>query len=503
MALILQMLAAPALAREPLTRASVMKAVAELERLAKKQVDEKRVLGLAVAVVFKDQVVAARGFGLREAGSPEKVDADTVFQLASLSKPLAATVVAALVGEGKVSWDTKIADIDPGFAMHDPWVTREITIRDLFAHRSGLPDHAGDLLEDMGYDRGQVLYRLRYQRPATSFRSRYAYTNFGLTEAAVAAARAGGMGWEEACQKKLYEPLAMNSASSRYADFLARTNKAPGHVLVDGQWVAQYRRNADAQSPAGGASASVSDVAQWVRLQIAGGRFDGREVVDKTALAETHRPVMLTQFSPIDGLPGFYGLGWNVSYDSEGRLRLGHSGAFAAGAATHVSVIPKEELGVVVLTNSYPVGVAEGLSAAFIDCALSGKPSRDWLALFRAVFASPAAVGIEKGYDYSKPPAEPAPALKNGSYLGRYTNELYGDIEIAEVDGALALRQGPLRQPYRMKHYDRDTFIYQTDGENAAGPSGVIFRIGPDGRASSVLIEHLNHDGQGVFERKD
>jgi len=142
-----------------------------------------------MAVVFQDQVVYAKGFGVREGGKPEKVDVDTVFQLASVSKPIGATVVTALVSERKISWDSKISDLVPTFAMYDPWVTREITIRDLYAHRSGLPEHAGDLLEDLGYDRAQVLYRLRFQKPDSSFRSHYAYTNFGMTAAAVAGSR--------------------------------------------------------------------------------------------------------------------------------------------------------------------------------------------------------------------------------------------------------------------------------------------------------------------------
>src|SRR5262245_1815288 len=177
------------------TKEQVDKASAEIEKLAQNQVDTNVVPGLAIAVVFQDHVVYAKGFGVREVGKPETVDADTVFQLASVSNPIGATVVAALVSEGKIAWDSKISDLDPTFAMYDPWVTREITIRDLYAHRSGLPAHAGDLLEDLGYDRAQVLYRLRFQKPDSSFRSHYAYTNFGMTAAAVAAAKAYDLDW--------------------------------------------------------------------------------------------------------------------------------------------------------------------------------------------------------------------------------------------------------------------------------------------------------------------
>src|SRR5215475_10477960 len=264
----------------------VDQAVQELEKRVQQAIQNKVVPGLAIAVVFQDKVVYAKGFGVREVGKPEKVDADTVFQLASVSKPIGATVVAALVSEGKIAWDSKISDLDPTFAMYDPWVTREITIRDLYAHRSGLPAHAGDLLEDLGYDRAQVLYRLRFQKPDSSCRSHYAYTNFGMTAAAVAAAKAYDLDWANASEQKLYKPLGMHSTSSRYSDFIARTNKAVGHVLVNGKWVHKLQRNPDAQSPAGGVSSSVSDVAQWLRLYIAHGQFNGRQMVDEKALAE-------------------------------------------------------------------------------------------------------------------------------------------------------------------------------------------------------------------------
>src|SRR6202035_4942212 len=163
-----------------------------------------------------DQVAYAAGFGVRDVDTQEAVNADTVFQLASLSKPVGSTLVAELVGEGKITWDSKISDLDPAFQMYDPWVTREITLADFYAHRSGLPAHAGDLLEDLGFTRQEVLDRLRYQRLDSSFRSHYAYTNFGIPEAGVAATRPYKLPWEDASEQKLYKPLGMNSTSSRY-----------------------------------------------------------------------------------------------------------------------------------------------------------------------------------------------------------------------------------------------------------------------------------------------
>src|SRR5437764_9379854 len=265
------------------TSEQVTRAIQEVEKLAQKQIQENALPGLAIAVVFQDKAVYAKGFGVRDMSTNVSVDADTVFQLASLSKSIGSTVVAELVGEGKITWDSKLSVLDSTFAMFDPWVTREVTIRDMYAQRSGLPEHAGDLLEDIGFSRAEILHRLRYQHPASSFRSHYAYTNFGLTEAALAAAKAYGMGWEDASEQKLYKPLGMTSTSSRYADFVVRPNKALGHVLVDGKWVQKFKRDPDAQSAAGGVSSSVNDVARWMRLQLANGKLDGKQIVDEKA----------------------------------------------------------------------------------------------------------------------------------------------------------------------------------------------------------------------------
>ena len=492
--------AAPA--QQPhVTSEQVTHAVQELEKLAQKQIDQNAVPGLAIAIVFQDKVVYAKGFGVSDVNTKAPVDADTVFQLASVSKPIGSTVVAELVGEGKISWDSKLSTLDPTFEMFDSWVTREITVRDMYAHRSGLPDHAGDLLEDLGFTRAEILFRLRYQRPDSSFRSHYAYTNFGMTEGAVAAVKPYRLEWEEACAQKLYKPLGMTSTSSRYADFIERQNKALGHVLVNGKWEQKFKRDPDAQSPTGGVSSSVNDVAKWIRLQLANGKFDGKQVVSEKPLAETHHPHMLTGFNPFTNMPTFYGLGWNVSYDQQGRLRLSHSGGFDLGTATYVNLIPAEQLGIVVLTNGYPMGIPEALGTIFSDTALYGKPTQDWFPLYKQLFSNPATTGTVLGFDYSKPSASPAPALKNTVYLGKYANDFFGDIAIVEKDGGLAIVEGPKKLSFPLKHYDRDTFTYDTIGENAVGRTGVTFTIGSDGQAAQVIVENLNVHREGTFKR--
>ncbi len=489
---------APALQRQ-----RVEAALPQLQRLAEAARQRTGIPGMAIAVVYQDEVIYLEGFGVREEGKPDAVDPDTVFQLASLSKPIAATVVAALVGNGVVGWDDPIIRHDPDFEMYDAWVTRQVTLRDLLAHRSGLPDHAGDALEDIGYERIQILYRLRYQKPDSSFRSRFAYTNFGFTEAAVAAAMASGKSWEDVSAALLYRPLGMHRTSSRFADFSAAANRAAGHVQVAGKWVAKYTRDADAQAPAGGASSSARDMAMWLRLQLAGGTFRGKQVVAAEPLDETHRPqiVRTPPKNPAVDHAGFYGLGWNLDTDAEGRIYWGHSGGFALGAATSVSLLPAERLGIVALTNAQPIGVPEAVSRSFFDIVLTGKVEQDWMALYGQRMAATLAPDYGSAVDYSKPPVPPSPALPAASYAGDYRNDLYGPIAITASDQGLVVKLGPAQQPYPMRHFDRDVFTYQPSGENAAGPSAISFAIGADQKATAVTIENLDANGQGTFTR--
>jgi CubicO group peptidase (beta-lactamase class C family) len=261
------------------TPEQVKAALPKLEQLAQDTLHKTGVPGMAIAVVYQDEALYLKGFGVRKAGENQPVDADTVFQLASVSKPIASTIVAAVVGDGVVSWDDPISKHDPDFRMDSAYVTSEVTLRDMFSHRSGLPDHAGDLLEDLGFDRTTILSRLRYLPTGEHFRTTYAYTNFGLTAAAVAAAKAAGTTWEDLAAQRLYQRLGMNQTSSRFADYEAASNRALLHVQVNGQRVAKYSRDADAQSPAGGVSSTVRDLAQWMRLQLANGTYEGKSVM--------------------------------------------------------------------------------------------------------------------------------------------------------------------------------------------------------------------------------
>ncbi|MEV4944339.1 serine hydrolase [Streptomyces sp. NPDC053755] len=478
-----------------LDRADVERAVDRLDGVVEAAMKRTGVPGVAVAVVHDGEVLHLKGYGVRKAGEKAAVGADTVFQLASVSKPIASTIVSGAVGTD--GWTMPVAPHVPGFRLKDPWVTSHVTVADLFSHRSGLPDHAGDLLEDLGYDRAYILSHLRHE-PLAPFRASYAYTNFGLTAAAQAVADEKGVPWEKLAADTLYKPAGMDSTSSRFEDFAKAPDRAYGHVEVDGVWKPEFVRDPDAQAPAGGVSSTARDMATWMRLQLANGTLDGRRIIDAEALERTHWPESVSNppHAPA-ARTGFYGLGWNVSYDDQGRLRLSHTGAFAEGAHTNVTMLPGERLGIVVLTNTAPVGVADAVALDFFDIAQTGEVSRDWIPLVDALYQQEADAGRSKT-DYAHPPSGAAPAKAPETYAGTYGNDYYGRAEVvAGADGALTLRLGPEPQTYRLTHYAGDTFSFPTAGENAVGLTGVTFT--PDGR--SFTVEYLNTEGLGTFTR--
>jgi CubicO group peptidase (beta-lactamase class C family) len=337
---------------------------------------------MAVAVVRDGKTVYARGFGVRRAGETALVDRETVFQLASLSKSISATVVARQIGLRRTAWNTPIIKYLPWFALGDDWITRHVTIGDMFAHRSGLPDHAGDDLEDLGYDRREVLQRLRWL-PLGSFRADYGYTNFGVTAAAEATAAAAGTDWATLSQDAIYRPLAMSSTSSTFYDFESRPNRAVGHVRVGDQWIPKYQRQPDAQSPAGGVSSSVDDMAKWMVMVLQGGHYDGKVVVAEEALLPALTAQVVSDHSATaTARPGLYGYGFGVGIQPSGRVTISHSGAFGLGAATNYMLIPSLGLGIIVLSNAFPVGAVEALSASFVDLVQFGAITRDWLTAY-------------------------------------------------------------------------------------------------------------------------
>jgi CubicO group peptidase (beta-lactamase class C family) len=490
-------------AKPLLDEQKVNDALARLDGVIQGAMESTGVPGIAVAVVYRDQMVYAKGFGVREAGKPETVDADTVFQLASVSKPLASTVAAGAVGRKALDWTDPVISHTPDFSLKEPFVTRNATVADLLSHQGGLHTGAGDLLEDLGFDQSYILSHLN-QQPLDPFRSSYNYSNFGYTTGATAAADAMKMAWEDLAEEILFKPLDMADTSYRHADYQQAPNRALIHVPAGNRtWIAKYSRDADAEAPAGGASSSVRDLARWIRLQLANGSYDGRQIVDAEALGVTHVPHAV---SGLPATPGartrFYGLGWNVSYDDHARLQLGHSGAFNLGAATAASLLPGEQLGIVVLTNGRPQGIPEAICAGFLDTAQNGAPTVDWLSFTARAFRQIDDSEKPK-VDYSRAPDHPVPARPAAFYAGRYANSYYGPLAVAADDGGLAFELGPAGRTtkFRLSTFDGDTFSFESIGENGNGLAGAIFTQGADGTASSVRLDFYDETGLGTFTR--
>ena len=455
--------------------------------------------GMAVAVVHGGKTIYAKGFGVKDVRKPaddpaNEIDPDTVFQLASLSKPLGATVVAHQVSSNAISWDTPIVQKLPWFALSDPVVTKMVTVGDMYSHRSGLPELAGDLLEDLGYDRRYILDRLR-SYPLHPFRTTYDYSNYGMTTGAEAVAASAGTTWEQLSQDVLYGPLGMTSTSSRFADYLARPDRAVGHIQLGDAFEPDFVREPDPQSPAGGVSASVNDMTRWLTMMLADGSYEGKQIVDPKVLLSAMTPqiVMRPPTDP-ETLAQFYGYGFDLSTSAGARAQFSHSGAFELGAATNFVILPSADVAIVALTNASPVGAPETLTAEFADLVQFGEVRQDWWPLYNGVFAQmKQPIG---SLDGKKPPTSPAPPGPLASYVGEYRNEFWGAARVTQKDGGLILALGP-KLIVPLQHWDGNVFSVSFIAENSYPGSVSTATFAGD----TLTLEYWNEYGLGTFTR--
>lgn len=472
----------------PASQKNIDTALAQLDGLVTSIMASTGVPGVAVAVVQGDRKLYAKGFGSRDIRTLSPVDADTVFQLASLSKPIGATVVAREVSQGRVSWNQPVRELLPWFELSDAVATRMMTVGDLLSHRTGLPDHAGDRLEDIGYSQRQVLERLRYM-PLKGFRTNYDYTNFGFTAGALAGAARSNLEWATLSEQAIYQPLGMSRTSSRFGDYAARDNRAIGHSKYSGRWQPETVRMPDAQAPAASVTSSVNDMAKWLSMMLGEGVFAGRRVLETSALIPAISAQMRT--SPT----GNYGYGFNVNTTSAGRRSYGHSGAFGLGAATAFKVVPSAGLAIVILTNGYPIGVPEALSEQFFDLVEHGAIQLDYPKLMGPTFEQMNApegslVGVVR-------PNPPKPPQALSALAGTYRNNFHGPLLVTVSGNSLLLTLGgaPVRLP--LAHWDGDVFTFTITTENA--PPGTISKA--SFAANRVTLEYFDKEGLGTFVR--
>ena len=490
----------------PLYRGGVEKAVSSLPEIVRDVRAKSHVPGIAVAVVHGGKTVFARGYGERvEGDATQPVDEFTVFQVASISKSISATVAAIAMTRsaqaGKpIGWDDRVRAYLPDFVLGNEYVSNQATIGDFFAHRSGLPEAAGDNLEDLGFERREIIQRLRLM-PLDAFRTSYHYANFGTTIGAEAVAAAMGERWEILADRLLFQPLAMRSTSYLHKAFLAQPNRAVLHAFEGGKFKLLYDRNPDEQAPAGGVSSNVTELAKWLQLLLAGGKHGGETLMTTEAILPALTPQVVNgRGDAFDARTGFYGYGFNVNVNANGRTSMGHSGAFLLGAGTTFQILPSADVGIVVLTNGAPVGAAEAIAARFMDIVQYGEETRDWYALAHQRmmdFFKP--VGDLAG---ATPPPHPKPARNLADYAGQYAN-LYLEAATVKVEGDhLVLLLGPRLMKFPLRHWDGDTFAMSPGGENA--PEGSLSSVKFSGREANpkvMTVDYLNAEGLGTLSR--
>ncbi|GHC08699.1 serine hydrolase [Thermomonas carbonis] len=464
--------------------------------------------GMAISIVQDGKVVHARGYGVRMFGGSEPVDADTIFPTGSTGKAVTAAALAILVDEGKLGWDDKVIDHLPDFRMHDPWVTREMTVRDLLIHRSGLGLGAGDLLfiPRTSRSRADIVRALRHIKPATSFRSGYAYDNILYIVAGEVVASASGQSWESFVRERIFKPLGMRTAVSDEADRFATANRAQPHARLDprlrglGKQQVLPEREGLGQvgAAAGGLSWSANDAARWLQVQLAlGASPEGKRVWSEASARAMWTPQVPIAIQPYptpitDITPQFsnYALGWNVQ-DYRGVKVVQHGGA-VFGVLAFVVLVPERNLGISLMMNAEDVGVMRGLGYELLDHALGMEP-RDWVAAFDAWnkqrlaggLAALEAVGTQARKDSR-------PSLPLSGYAGRYVDAWYGSIVVDTRAGAL--RMDFTHTPNMagtLRHWQYDTF--RVDWEDASlEPAYATFALDAEGKVARITMKAVS-----------
>jgi CubicO group peptidase (beta-lactamase class C family) len=444
---------------------------------------EWNVPGVAVAVVKNDSVVLARGYGVREVGRGERVDSTTVFGIMSMTKAFTATTMGMLVDEGIVQWDDRVVDHLPDFALYDPWVTREVRIRDLLSHRMGV--ERGDFLWfGTGYDRDQIVRHLRYLDRVAGFRDEYGYSNNMFITAGQLMAAVTGMSWDDVIRQRIFEPLGMSSSATSIWELAEVTNRASPHEELNGELQPIPYRSLDNEAPGGSITSTVMDMARWIRFQLGGGEIDGRRLISRATLRETHAaqtPI------PIDSVtrrlnPGIhfsaYAFGWQVQ-DYRGRKLIQHSGGID-GQRSRIALMPEEGLGIVVLTNrGQQNSLFDVIRNRILDAYL-GAPAVDWSAEFQDVVRR----GVERAAAEERRVREERvrgtqPSLPLERYAGSYLDDAYGEGRVSVDGDALVLEIGPEIRG-RMEHWHYDTFQIVFDYAYLGEMLGT-FQLGSDG----------------------
>jgi CubicO group peptidase (beta-lactamase class C family) len=420
-----------------------------------------QVPGLALAIVKDDSLVYAKGYGVREVGTQKSVDTNTVFGIMSMTKAFTATAMGMLVDEGRVRWDDRVIDHLPGFYVYNDWVTREVTIRDLLSHRMGV--ERGDFLWfGTGFTRDELVHHIRYLRPVAGFRAAYGYSNNMFITAGQLIAAVTGMNWDDVIRKRIFEPLGMTSSCTSVWELSHFENRASPHEELNGMLQPVPYRSLDNEAPGGSINSTVLDMARWARFQLAGGEFEGRRLISREALAETHAPQTLIPISETTRRlsPGIhfsaYGFGWQMQ-DYRGRKLIQHSGGID-GQRSRIALMPEENLGVVILTNRGRQNMLYDAIRNWVLDAYLETSGNDWSAEFLAVMREQEAEGAkERERTERERVSGTSPSLSLDRYTGLYLDSAYGKGRVSLQDGALVIEIGPEIRGV-MEHWHFDTF---------------------------------------------
>lgn len=489
--------------------ANVKSVLPDIDAYIEKTMTEWKIPGVAIGIVVGDKLVYAKGYGVKELGSQDPVDADTVFQIGSTTKAFLATTEAMLIDDNKLGWNDRVIDYDSNFRLYDPWVTREFRIVDLLAQRSGLPGWALTNMILYGYSHDDVINTLRYVQPITSFRANFAYQNaFHLVLGRILARLEGKNIWGEVLQERIFNPLQMNSSSYTAQAMANSSNHSSGHRLEGGNTaispLAIFPYNAGGS---GNINSTVHDMSKWLRFQINGGVFEGKRLISAAALRQTYLPRILIEgaladmvsFSPEDVMS--YALGWIIHSLPYGRI-IEHAGA-TMGFNAYVAFDPDRQFGVVVLTNAvepeHDRGIAIPVGKYIVDRLLA-RPKVDYAAqLLQKSSPTP-----------DKPSAGTEKPLALKQYTGKYHSPALGTINIdMNQNGELNFVLGPHKLPVILKPWAGNIFIAKviypaygtTQGSSGYDTAYLHFRMNTHGDIERFDWESPTAPGFPPFDR--
>lgn len=443
--------------------------------------------GLTVSVVMGDETVYMRGFGIKKLGGNDPVDEHTIFGIASVSKAFTATALGMLVDEGLIGWDDPLVNYLPGFALYDPYVTQNITIRDALTHRSGLGRMTGNRIQFMpNRERSEIIYRLRYLEPEAPFRERYVYSNVMYMVAGEVIPAVTGLSWESFVQTRIFGPLGMNDSNTSITQITEGMNAAWPHQEIEGELVAIPRRNFDNVGASASINSTAADMVKWMRFHLGeAGVYEGNRLLSAQTASELYRSVTATPSANREAPPSGYALGWTqTSY--AGRTIYRHGGA-TDGFNTNFIIMPEENIGVFISTNTFS-NFMSALGNEILD-RLLGEPPMDWNGLFHAGYInSKGRVMQLRDEIHGSRIVGTGPTHGLKKYTGLYYDDLYDDLRIVMGEHGLELHfWGDETQIADLEHWHHDTFraVWRNPAQRE---KFVHFQMGRDGQPAELHV---------------